>query len=521
MAAAARFNLPPRGSLDMSDPAPAAQRTPRICACVLMNHPFPAILPLLRRIYRDRFSEVRFLVPFARLPDEDVITVYRGSYTHAAYLTDAHAALAALDCDYYIVLHDDVLLNPKITEANFLELFPLGPAEGFIPHIGSVPEHMGDWAWYYGFLPKLLYPKSLLFGSGVERANLVKYLPPVDQMREALERAGVPVYSDCQLDPARMEGVLNQPSRVLLHGLAGGLPVGTEAQTNIDARSVDIEQQFMRLIVEDQHMFAGRAGDPGHRVELPIPLIGAGYSTDFYIVPKPAFDDYCHHIGVASAANLFVEILAPTLLFACCERVRTGVDFGLDFSGFDEPKAVEWFADARCAAIHPFKLSVLATEKIQDAFIELLRRVATDAPIDPALLVRLGFRTSLTGNMPGWHPGESWGVWASEHEALIQLELSAPAPVRLRLRAPLHPKQPVMTGRLVFNEGTAEVGFSLDYPDNGQIDVEIDELVPDADHIGRIRLISDVLVQPSTLEAGSADTRLLGVGLMNVEAMPQ
>ena len=53
----------------------------RFCLAVVFNHRFEQNLPLLRALYRGRFSTVRFLVPFYRGDDPDVVPVFDTSAT--------------------------------------------------------------------------------------------------------------------------------------------------------------------------------------------------------------------------------------------------------------------------------------------------------------------------------------------------------------------------------------------------------------------------------------------------------
>ena len=478
-----------------------------------MNHPFPENLPLLRRIYADRFTAVRFLIPFERSDAPDVITVYRGSYVHAAYITDARAELAALDCDYYLVIHDDVLLNPQIREGNFLETFTLEPDDGFIPTVTGAPPAMGSWVWYYGMIAKLLFPKSILFGGGVEPGKLKQYLPSFDRVREAMEAANVWPALAVQLDESNVVGIetADTPSRLLFHGYAEPL-ASSDAQQAVDARSLRLEQELIATMAQ---ALRARPREPVDgetlMVPLPLPLAAAGYATDFYILPRSGLDDFCHYMGVAAAANLFVEVIAPTLLFACCDRVRTGHDLGLDFTGFDEPRRPEWLLHDKAAAIHPFKLSAIKSPDAQDAFIAMLAAIGAGHVPDDATAARAGFGLSLAGIAgEGWSHSGAWGLWSVQHDARLAVRIAAPTELTLDFFAPLHPDFPSITGRIIYNGGEARelaptwpgCEFSVTLP-----------LRPDADGIARMTVHADRLVVPADWGDGSGDTRSLGFGI--------
>lgn len=500
---------------------------PRVCVCVMMNHPFPANLPLLREIYRDRFSAVRFLIPFERMPDEDVITVYRGSYTHAGYLTDAHHLLAGIDCDYFLVIHDDVLLNPGISERTFQDIFGLGRDDGFIASVGTTPAELNQDVWWYGLVAKMLFPKSLLFGSGIEPANLVKYLPDADRLREKLEAAGlVPgVATRIRPDLVREDQMLCPPSRMMLHGLYMPL-AAPAAQAGVEEQSREAAQRLAQAMLEAQRIApaaAGRQVDADGVVPLPFPTVGSSYFTDLYILPKTALDEFCHYVGVASAANLFVEMLAPTLLHACCARVRTAAELGLDLAGFLGRRPLHWFEHPRALAMHPFKLSPLKEAQEQRLFVEFLRTIGSGRPLPRDTVARVGFGTRLAemvghasagADASGWHSPDPEYIWSCDHEATIPIVVHDPVSTRLRLLAPLHPKVPRLTGRILFNDGE-RIEFAADAP-NALISLDLPPLRPDADGIARIKIVADRLLRPCDLDDTNSDSRPLGFAFLGM-----
>lgn len=489
---------------------------PRICACVVMNHPYPANLPLLREIYKGRFSEVRFLIPFERMPDEDVITVYRGSYSHAAFITDAYESLRALDCDYYIVVHDDVLLNPRLSEGSFREYFPIGPDDAFIHQAGKPDPNIGSWAWYFSFMPQMLFPKSLLFGGGVEQSNVKKYLPQAEVLLEAMRRSGHEPAEIVRLDPVRMDDVSRQPSRVLLHGLAAGL-AEEPRQSRVDAECLNVAQGLVRAMKAASEQEGDQVA-PAYDLTPPIPFVIAGYFSDFYILPKSGLADFAHYMGVAASANLFVEVMTPTLLHAVAERVWDSAALDLDLSGFHETKPLTWFEKPRAMAMHPFKLSTFKGE-MGPALIELLRSIGENRPASMDVWIKSGSRLPLVLHLgAGWHGGEAWGVWAAEEEAIINVFADRPGPVRLRIRAPLHAGLPQMTGRIVADgeNGPIDHVFQAALPET-EFDVITSNVKPGVDGVARLTLRSECLVRPR--EMGSNDPRDLGFALVELEVL--
>lgn len=493
----------------------------RICLCVLMNHPFPANIALLRRIYKGRFTHIRYLIPFERMPDEDVITVYRGSYTHAAYLTDAQKELSALDCDYFIVVQDDVLLNPALSEVNFADVFGLAPDDGFIPRIGPVHTGMHEWPWLAGFVPKLLYPKSILFGGGVESANLNKFLPDAAVLEQRIASQGHSGTNFMRIDPDPVDSrSMPEASRLLLHGLSTDLDQDKPEQRRIDQHSLDAARSLLAAMREDQALAGHLTGEEGAptTVRLPFPLAMSGYVTDFYIIPQSGFDDFCHYIGVAAAANLFVEIMAPTLLYACCLQVKTAEDCRLDFSGFDASRHLDYFTNPHAMAIHPFKLSLFRSEDDRAGLLDALhevgegRRLSGESPLAHATFGR--WPGGFLGSAAGWHGGEDWGVWSAEKEVAIPITLPATSDLRVSLQGPVAGIQS-LSGSL--RTGGGRIAELLVTGEQPRLDVLLKHVQPAADGIARLMLRSDSLIRPSDVYPDSNDTRQLGFGLIRIE----
>lgn len=491
--------------------------TPRICLCVMMNHPFPRNLPLLRRIYAGRFSQVVFLIPFERMPDEDVITVYRGSYAHAAYLTDAYHRLRQVDCDYFVVVHDDVMINPRFDEGSFSELFPLGPDDAFIPWVHQTPNFLTDWIWYYALLPKLLHPKSLLFGSGIEPGNLLRYLPDAAVIADGFRRSGA-AFCDTVRIGDREEAAPNYdtmqalPGVVLLDGLAAQHDVRDSKQQKIEAESLAALTALTAAIGvgADRDGLVNERGD----IQLPIPLAASAYYTDFYILPKSRMADFVHHMGVAGSAGLFVEIIVPVLLHATCAVVHTATSLDLDFTGFAHAQRMDYFQAPRAMAIHPYKLSQFREPAHQDGFMTMIETLRAGKVLRPEMAVAAGLDPAEADPMrhEGWHDIEAWGRWASAAQATIRLNDRGPTGIlRIELLGPGGSARAF--GAEVLVDGVPIGRVTLDAGTRGTIDVGGEA---PADSPIRIEILSDRLVSPRETDPASPDERMLGVGLLSI-----
>ena len=476
----------------------------------MMNHPFPLNLPILREIYAGRFSQVVFLMPFARVPDPDVITVYRGSYAHAAYLTDAAAQLMALDCDFFLVVHDDVMLNPRLDERSFSTYFPIGESDAYIstavqPHI-----NIGHRAWYYASLPRMLYPQSMMLGAGVNPANAAKYLPSVEEIARKLDSAGVSYRTEVQLNDSDFADIERNASRILLNGHVTTLSAGA-AQTEVEARCLELERRLVDVMAADQAQ--AHPDRPYGNAPLPFPILDAGCHADLYVLPKSRFGDFIHYIGVAAASGVFVEIAVPVLLYTVCERVWTAEELGLDTAFFDDRNSILSFDDPKLLAIHPFKLSYFQDPAFRRALISMVHAFAEGRSPWPPQAAPGDYPFNPLIETAGWHPVEVWGRWASRNSSSIDFSVppGAVKGLRLGVTAPLNEHMPVAAGQVHVNgRFIAQVEITGERP---MVEVVIDACEFPEGAATRVELLSDRLLVLKELDPGSDDGRALGLGL--------
>ena len=83
---------------------------------VLFNHNYEKNIPLIKQLYNERFSELRILMPFYYGSDKDVISVFGNSFVFHTYIAQAREKIMAMDCDDFLIIGDDLLLNPDFNE---------------------------------------------------------------------------------------------------------------------------------------------------------------------------------------------------------------------------------------------------------------------------------------------------------------------------------------------------------------------------------------------------------------------
>lgn len=306
------------------------------CLTIIFNHPFPANIPKLRELYADRFTFVRFIQPLLRSDDDDVWTVYRGSYSHGAYVTDCLERLLELDAERYIFLQDDVLLSPALTEANLDQVFELSQDVAFIGNLmHSGTEDIGEWGFWPGTIWRLLNPRNLLSGTGVESWDEIKKLLP--SSRDASEKL-------------RALGVT--PKRFVRTSASLSFPMVTAPLfAGCDApKTRDFYENTLRNLA------------PDGALTLDYPLVSAGPSADFYILPRGSITSFAHICGTLCAAGAFVEVAIGTAMVLSANNVRRAADLGLSLVWSSTPLTVDdaltqMADDHSVVAAHPIKLS--------------------------------------------------------------------------------------------------------------------------------------------------------------------
>ncbi len=253
----------------------------RFCLVVVFNHRFEGNLPLLRTLYRGRFSTVRFLVPFYRGEDPDVVPVFESSATFQGYFAQAQRQLAAEGVSHYVFVADDLLLNPAIHEGNLHLYFHLRPGGGYTKYLEPFSSLTSRWTHFNRTL------RALRFDEFVNaRAEL----------------------------PSRAEAA----ARLAAHGLTVQ-PLGWR---NLETAPGPWRHRVKEWLTAFWLL---------RRRQEVYPLL-MGYA-DLLVVPAAAMPEFCHLCGVFAAMGIFVECAAVTALALAAEHLSLERD--LDERGLE------------------------------------------------------------------------------------------------------------------------------------------------------------------------------------------
>lgn len=257
---------------------------------VLFNHRYEANLPVLRRLYQGRFHEILFLMPFAdeiEASEPDVISVHQGSYTFQGHLGEARRRLREMDCDAFVVLADDLILNPSLHQGNLHECIGLKPDQAYLKNLASLYDTSLAWSCSAN-----RSTFAALYGGNLQWRGL---LPPRHEAMQILERYGL------KFRPLGLRNLRHISGKwsLLELRMALSLLIG-----------LDPARGFFRYKCR----------------EVPYPLV-FGYS-DFFIVPAAHWDRFLHLCQVTAAMGIFVECAIPTALALACPEVVTELGYG-------------------------------------------------------------------------------------------------------------------------------------------------------------------------------------------------
>lgn len=250
----------------------------KICLLILFNHRFDKNLSLLDEMYRNRFTHVRYIVPFYDGPRKDVIAVYGRSIFFETYIAQAYNVLKDEGFDYFYIIADDMIINPQINERNIKEFFELEEGESWIPHLRTIREQNYFWI---GTLSAYIYnPKQ----------KYVEIKNELPVLQEAIAKF-------------REQGLEN-PMELSRYDVFKDFTLKIDSLAN-KARLL------LRILSRLRNPF--KKG-----VKLNYPL-AASYS-DTLLVAGETMARFAHYCGVFGATSLFVEVAIPTALVLASEK---------------------------------------------------------------------------------------------------------------------------------------------------------------------------------------------------------
>jgi hypothetical protein len=250
---------------------------------VLFNHKYERNIPIIREMYRKRFSSIFFLVPFYSGDQPDVIPVYENPTRFQGYLAQGFHRFYSPQFTHYLFVADDLILNPAIDERNYYRHLKLDRDSSFIPRLECVPpKHLPVWPGNRA---------AINFNPYRQGAEIRSEIPCREEASRLLERHGI---GNSSFSFRQVYGTwdFSISFRALRH--------------NVNLLST---YAYDRLVAD--------ARMDGLRYPL------AKSYSDILAVAAPYIQSFCHLCGAFAARDLFVELAIPTALALVSGKIVT------------------------------------------------------------------------------------------------------------------------------------------------------------------------------------------------------
>lgn len=246
-----------------------------ICLTFVFNHQYEKNIPKLRKLYQKRFSTIRYLSPFSKSVDPDIIPVFETSIHFQGYFAQGLRHLPR-DCDYYVFCGDDLILNPRLNEENLINALNCNDS-AYIKYLNPIWEH--SFVWHK-------FEECNRFSEDEYTIPYQNLLPPRNTLLEIYKNHGLNYRN---LGFHNFTGIIEK--EVTLKRLKAGL------------------SYFIRN---------------GNKRFVNYPLV-EGYS-DLIVIPRNYLELFCHYCGIFAAMNLWVDAAVATALLLSGSEIRTERD---------------------------------------------------------------------------------------------------------------------------------------------------------------------------------------------------
>ena len=252
----------------------------KVALIIIFNHRYDNNIEKLEAIYKGRFRNIYYLIPFYDGNKSNVIPVYENSYYYQGYIAQGYASYFKEEYSHYFFVADDMVLNPVINEGNFRQHLKMDEISCFIPELLSLHKIHGSANTRYAF--NYTHKKW-----GVEARD---EMPTYDEAMVAFDKFGL------ELKPLSHKQAFEQQNGY--EKIKGLIKVGI-----------------------------GKKKPAKKFYDLSYPLVNA--FSDMLVVTKKTIKKFSHYCGVFAATELFVEIAIPTALVFTAEAISTEKDLEL------------------------------------------------------------------------------------------------------------------------------------------------------------------------------------------------
>ena len=257
-----------------------------VALIIIYNHRYDKNIDIIEKLYKDRFSYIYHLVPFYNGNKANVIPTYESSYYFQGYIAQGFKSFFHERFSHYFFLGDDVLLNPKINERNYIEHLRLKESYDFLPNFINITEAGNTWPRFdeaFAYNP---------FNSGAE---VEKELPDRNSALESFKKHGLEIKS---------------------------LSFKQKVKREKNWKWYNVTQLF-KIGIWNMRSVKNR----NKTYNLPYPVVGS--YADIFVISSKVIKQFCHYCGVFAATNLFVELAIPTALVLTSDNIITESEISL------------------------------------------------------------------------------------------------------------------------------------------------------------------------------------------------
>lgn len=237
----------------------------KVALLVVYNHRYDKNIPIIDKIYGDRFSYIFHIVPFYDGTKQNVIPVYESSYYFQGYIAQAYTHLKKCGFTHFFIIADDLILNPAVNEHNLWNVIGISKEDNLFPNLSFLQE-IGYWRQT---------PRAVKYDPNLRGVEIGNIIPSKDKAIEIFKNRGIPTSK------------LRLKNLICFSSIKG----------------------FLRSLYHFPF-----------QLNFSYPLVG-GYSDTFMLTSK-VMETFCNYCGAFAATNLFAEIAIPTALMLTTDKVR-------------------------------------------------------------------------------------------------------------------------------------------------------------------------------------------------------
>jgi len=248
----------------------------KTCLVVIYNHKFEKNIQIIKKIYGGRFSKVIQLIPFYDGNDPDVFRVFGNSFKFHTFIAQKRRDLLSVDCDRFLFIGDDLLLNPRIQDDTIENLMKLSKNVCFFPELHDVSKG--------GFVRGTIEAARLKFPCPGLDTSVLQIIPSFEEAFSILHKKGL---------------------------------MQTRRLTRIKPYFPLFLQPWHKNWRGNTSVLRARFWHFCNMLKYRFGIFSAGYPvvfgySDIFSIPKLYFDDFCDYLEVFASMEMFVELAIPT-----------------------------------------------------------------------------------------------------------------------------------------------------------------------------------------------------------------